>query len=939
MAKRSTITTDVDKAVEFLQYMFGDEPNGFIQLFKLKPGEAKLKDEELEEPEVKKVKSPGINDTYSAPERVDSEWWRQYSTLYNIWFCTATGKAKKSRHTTTNAVDVPAIWFDLDACKYFGVPVKAFLTDNKNTLNVSAWVESSENALQGYYKLKTIYNLDGSEENFKKDLLELLSKICLYFGGDMGVVSPGRLMRLPGSLNLKPEYPVPFQVTAHYTDNTISMKELKAQFKDVNPDTVPKIVLFALEYIIRASEFWNEGSRHQIMLALAGTVRKGGINKEACLGLFKELSNTLGDDEYREADVLSTYEKEDIKKLASLRSGFAEIADPVEKVIDFWVKLKQTYCKKLKIQFVPENYDPIKSIGEDGAFIERATETYFNSSDGPIVYSNFVVHIKGKLFKAATHDTVWLAQVVTKGQPVQTVEISTAAHNTWATFSKIPHLPTGLAVYNTKIWNHYVAWLSSNCPDENYVETPYYGWLDVDSKEPTIVIQEQEHEKYIWTKANTDTAMPGGMQKELSKDQVIRYLTEFAKNYDGYHEERYIWPALGWFTAVPLSAFFREKISGFPAMVIYGLPGSGKSQLSTKVLSPHFGCIGPTVYDTSTPYFIKHHMLSNNICPMVVDNFKEQPGNNQTQKAQDLIGIISASWDGNMTGGGKVDGSLRIDRFQAPLCVTAEHLYNEESTVQRTFSILINHNWTNYMKGVSEEEKLEHQKKVAWLHDKKRSGYLGTIILNWIIENLDEALDIIDQCMVKLRKECAKSSTVERKRDGFSGPLAGLYLLKRIYNHYGLKFPVRTSEFLPLIMEADPEAKKVSHGSSALKELFKATDTVISLNLRRRTPLIGSVYVIDPHEKRYAYFDINRWRSEIKFLMTGTSSASLTNDTAFYNLLQDCLTSDEETPIVDFPKNHPIFKQMCVKLDLVKVAKKYRVNTHQWEDIETQYGE
>jgi hypothetical protein len=241
MAKRSTITTDVDKAVEFLQYMFGDEPNGFIQLFKLKPGEAKLKDEELEEPEVKKVKSPGINDTYSAPERVDSEWWRQYSTLYNIWFCTATGKAKKSRHTTTNAVDVPAIWFDLDACKYFGVPVKAFLTDNKNTLNVSAWVESSENALQGYYKLKTIYNLDGSEENFKKDLLELLSKICLYFGGDMGVVSPGRLMRLPGSLNLKPEYPVPFQVKAHYTDNTISMKELKAQFKDVNPDTVPRL--------------------------------------------------------------------------------------------------------------------------------------------------------------------------------------------------------------------------------------------------------------------------------------------------------------------------------------------------------------------------------------------------------------------------------------------------------------------------------------------------------------------------------------------------------------------------------------------------------------------------------------------------------------------------------------------------------------------------
>jgi DNA-directed RNA polymerase subunit L len=73
--------------------------------------------------------------------------------------------------------------------------------------------------------------------------------------------------------------------------------------------------------------------------------------------------------------------------------------------------------------------------------------------------------------------------------------------------------------------------------------------------------------------------------------------------------------------------------------------------------------------------------------------------------------------------------------------------------------------------------------------------------------------------------------------------------------------------------------------------------------------------------------------------MTGTSSASLTNDKAFYSLLQDCLTSKEATPIVDFPKDHPIFRQMCVKIDLNIVATKFKVNTHQWEDIEAQYGE
>lgn len=936
---RSTITTDVDKAIDFLRYMFGDDPKGFIQLFKLKPGEAKPKEDEEGEPVVVKTKSPGLNDGYSAPEKINSDWWRQFSTLYNIWFCTALGKEKNKTHDTRNTLEVPAIWFDLDACKYFGVPVKPFLSDHRNDDDVSCWVQSSENALQGYYKLKVPYNLDGSAENFKKDLLELLCKICLYFGGDMGVVSPGRVMRLPGSLNLKPEYPIPFQVKAHYTDNVISMKELKAKFKGVNPDTVPRIVLFALEYIIRASEFWNVGSRHQIMLLLAGTVRKMGMNKEACLALFNELYQKLGDDEYREADVLSTYQEEDIKKLASLRSGFGEIADPVEKVIEFWVKLKKMYCKKLSIQFVPENYDPTKSVEENGAFIERVTETYFNGSDGPVAFSNFVIHVKGKLVKVPSGDIMWLAQVVTKGQPAQIVELSTASHNTWATFSKIPHLPTGLAVYNTKIWSHYVAWLNDNCPDETFYETPYYGWLDVEEDGAILLIQGQEHEKYIWTKGNTDTAIPGAYQKELGKTDIVRYLKNFAKNYDGYHEDRYIWSALGWFAAVPLSAFFRKKIGGYPAMVIYGLAGSGKTQLPIKLLSPHFGCTLPSSYDGSSPFYIRSHMLSNNLCPLVIDNFKENPGNNQTQKAQDLIGIISNSWDGNMVGAGKADGGVRIDRLQAPICVTAEHLYTEESTVHRTFSIYIDHKWTNYMKSVSEEERLEHDRKEAWLHSNRHAGYMSTIILNWVAENLEETLDIIDQCTLKLRKECAKSATVERKRDGFSGPLAGLYLLKRIYTYYGLEFPIKSSQFLPLIMAADPEAKKVSHGSSAMNELFRVTDTAISMNLRRRTPLIGSVYVINPNDKQYAYFDINRWRAEIKSYMTGTSSASLTNDRAFYSLLQDCLTSQEATPIVDFPKDHPVFKHMCVKIDLGIVATKFKVNTHQWQDIEAQYGE
>jgi hypothetical protein len=948
----STAMTDADRAIEFLRFLFGDSPRGLIATLNAKPGEAKpvaeLDDydeaEGVAPPPAKKAKEKPemLSHAYSTPEKVFSEWWRTHSHQYNIWFCTATVKDRHARHNASNSLDVPALWFDIDAFKYFSVPGKAFYADIKSTEDVSAWVESSKDGLQGYYKLAEPFDMHGDAKLFKKELEPLLLDIALYFGADMEVCTPARLMRLPGTLNVKPEYAQPYAVVAHTCqDNTYSFGELCKKFKNVDQNTAPKTVIFGVTYVLQGSEIWSEGERHLIMMSLAGTVRKMGINKEACMNLFRALELTLGDDEFREADVESTYDIPELDKVRSLRSEYGVVADEIEEIIKYWVKLKKSYCKKKRLDFTPENYDPTRTLDpeDSGLFFERNMQTCYHGEDHDNVFSNFAIHLVGKLVKADTKDVVWLADVVTQGQPVKRVEITTASHNNWQVFSRIPHLPTGLTVFDGKMWPHYIAWLAQKCPEEVIKESTYYGWLEVGKKEPVLLLPNQPHDEYVWTRSNEDTACLDAL-KELENDEIVAYLERFGDCYSQYHEEHFIWPSLGWFAAAPMSAFFRQQVGGFPSLLTYGLAASGKSHLFEKVLGPHFGSQTGKCYDSTTIYAMKMFLVSNNLYPLIIDDFRDNPGprgDDVKSRCGQLLSIIRAAWDGLETGSGKGDGTLRKDRFQAPLCIVGEHPISEDATMQRIFSITLNHDWLYDANALDTEERTAMSRRMRWLYDTKHEGWLGTIILEWTIKNLALCKTLMEQCLDKIEEVCP-SEIPERKRHGFAVILYGLHTMRLIYEDRGLVFPLATKRFLNIIFAADPQSRKTNYGTSALTELFKATDSAIIMNTRRGTPLQGSVFVLDLHDRDIAYFDINRWRSEVRQFLGASTSAALLNDVAFHNLLKDCVRKADD-PILGFPEDHPIFQEMCVSVNLARVRKQFGINTHQWSNNEPKFEE
>ncbi len=929
--------SDIKLAIKFLSWYFGDEPSGLIGLMWQRPA----RDEER-----RKEKKYDIDWTsYSNPEKINTERWRKESDKWGITFCTSLLRSREEKHNHTNCLDVSHLWFDVDACKKLGISGSEVYSELRRTEDVSCWTRSSENGIQGFFTLKEPYTIDGNKQVFEEAIEGLLWDICYYYGGDTQVNNLGRMMRLPGTLNIKPEYPEPWEVTCKiFEDNVYTLKELKERFKP-NPDLVPRVVFMALCHAL--VDIWRPSERHELLLRLAGSVRKGGLNKDACTQLFREIrvffQDDAGDDADRAAIIESTYSN-NIEEMASIRTDYPEIADDVEKAINFWCDLKKKYCKERGFSFIPENVNLLQPRTEgNGTFFETEDmETMFYGKEGDEQFSNFVIRPISRVLKADSKDVVWRALMLTKNEVPATIEIPTSKTISWHQFASIKGVPIGASVLQSSMWNQYIKYLADNPPEITMKETPFYGLLGLETKNPTIMLQNNPHSDYVLSINSEDTAIPNAFEKELTDTEIKNYLETFLDSYKRYHEDRFIWPALGWFTTCSVSEIIRKE-NGFPSMMVYGLAESGKSHLITRVLSMHYGCERSHAYGSTTSFAMRKYLSGNNICPLVVDEFRD----NSKERTKEIQGIIRSLWDGSKSSSGTITGDLRKSEYVAPLCLIGEHNYfDDEAAVHRSFSVKLSRDWLRSVRKnqeLAQEGNTEAQARLdalnearEWLHDTKYRGWLGTIIMSWVRTHLNEVAAIIQHC----RKIVDDTSTVriERKRAGFASVLTGYVILDQILAQYGLKMPIKLKYMLECIYTADYGIQEQSeYDTGTMQLLFNYTDRIILKGLRQKSPFLGQVYRFDSLDESIIYMESSRWFAEIQSEIHVASSASLTNFVQFKELLKEHKRNDD-SPIIGFPKNDPYFPVNCVKIDLEKVRKVFHINTMQWksrqEDID-----
>jgi hypothetical protein len=838
-----------------------------------------------------------------------------------------TVKTNEANNNIENVSKFSAVWCDIDDCKELGIPGEEFYTELKNSEAISAFNRSSLNGIQLFWRLDKPWNLKGDKNRFTEHLAGLLYDICYYYGGDYRVVTAHRLMRLPGSLNLKPEYiSDPFMAKSRMTDQKFTLDELKKRFVP-DPDLVPRLISYACTRTL--TEIWEKGDRHFIILQLAGSARKHGVNKEACRRLCKEVQKFFGDTEDRSANIDSTYEAE-LDSVATLHTDYAGVADAVERAIDVWVKQKIVYCKKRGFDFFPENINPLESKKGDDTFYERGLQTYYAGKDKEELFSNFVIKLNGRIIRAATNSSSWLAEICMEGELPTRIEISTEKHSQWQKFLTIPEVPVGTMVTAPKMWAEYIAYLQTTCPDYVVKESTYYGWVDIDKGTPSLLLPGVPHENYVWTGREDTAASPHILRQEIPFDDVTAYLKKFIDYYATYHEPTFIWPALGWFASCSVKELIRRRCNGFPTLAIKGLSGAGKSYLIEGVLGMHYGCQHPHDFDTTSIVAIRTWLSSNNICPVIIDEFRQYQGSREP-KTVEMVNMIRGLHDGFQSSRGMSNGSGGLTKsvFQTPLCLVGEHGFIDPASVNRSLIIALNRSWINKYHALSEIEQNKLDVKRAWLHDTNHQGWLGSILISWAGNHAQEIAEIIERAEEWVKETCP---TVEdRKRTGCTANIVGHMILAQIYREHSLTYPLKKHEILDYLYSCDPTLKTEQSDSATIQHLFEVTDGVIIDAHRARMSHENTLYVYDINDNDFIFVDISRWYRLIKPHIRVSESATLTDQAAFISLIQDHHTHGD-SPFVEFTANHPVLGK-CVKIDIRKVQTAFGINTAQWRGI------
>lgn len=929
--------TNQQLTIDFLDALFGEEPDGPIYVC------AKREDSSGDAKTQHKY--------YSHPTSIDTKWWTENVSRNNMWFCTGTalrtkdkiddsGSKIKARKAAENIGTISSLWFDIDACKkLFNPQTKSVIVDGSEFLgelrtqveDVTAWVRSSEHGIQGYFKLDEPITLDGDKAKFKEEIEPVLIDIAWYFGADFQTTHIGTLMRLPGTLNVKREYSTPFSVKASlYPDRVSTFKSLKKRF---TPDLaqVPVVVSYAMLKVIQ--EIWESGYRHPISLELAASIRKAGLDRKSCERLFKELHKVLEDDEDRLSEIETTYER-DIDEIRTLRAGdWAECASAVDEILEFWRKHKEEYAKKRGLEWHPE-VDPTRTKRSAGdlPFYVRDNQTFYIDADGEQKrVANFALRVVKKIIRAEDRSLTWLTEINKPGAAPMLTEVPAEKHNSWRAFSTVKPIPSGIGFGPTSLWTQYIMQLDEEAADSPTVrETPYYGFLAVREGNPVLLLPGTEREDYVWLEERAlDTAMPGALTKELSPKAIAKYLTGLGQYYPLYHDKSYAYSALGFFCACSIAAFFRShpRVEGFPTLSITGLKGSGKSTLISQVLGPHYGCsdVKSFAQRGTTVYAIRRRLASNNVCPYILDEFKDE----NEIRTTELQGIIRSLWNRYIAESGTASGGIRSDHLEAPLVVIGEHPYSDEATLDRTFSVRVHPTWVKAMRDASTKRKHEFEAAQNWLHDSHHLGKLGTILLSYVGEHMDEVNDLIDTALELVEQTSPLSN--ERKNKGFAAVFAGVLLLEKIYKQHDIKFFIKGDEILNAIYTADPQVEEGrAPDSSTLRTLFTATDKIIVEAIRTDRPYAGIMYIFDNQKRDTIYFQRTRWFDLVNSVVRSSNSAALKNDRAFEDLLKENVGN----VIVGFPKNHPRFKEGCIEVDLKQIAKTYHINVDSWRDEE-----
>jgi hypothetical protein len=144
-----------------------------------------------------------------------------------------------------------------------------------------------------------------------------------------------------------------------------------------------------------------------------------------------------------------------------------------------------------------------------------------------------------------------------------------------------------------------------------------------------------------------------------------------------------IWPMIGWYSASCLKPWFETKNYRFPVLNVAGTKGSGKTSLIQRIFMPLMGQTDAKTYDSGTTRFVTLALLgSSNAVPIAFSEFRYE-------LVERFIRFILLAYDTGHDPRGKGDQTTVDYPLSAPFSVDGEDLVEDPAARERLVAVVL----------------------------------------------------------------------------------------------------------------------------------------------------------------------------------------------------------------------------------------------------------
>ena len=549
-------------------------------------------------------------------------------------FFGAAPRRSSTSGTKQSVSRVTVLWSDVDAKNFNNSKALAISSIAKFILPPSFLIDSGH-GFHAYWLLKSACTVEEAEV--------LLKGIRDLVGGD-AVTDASRVMRIPGTLNIKDDTPVECRVVTERADLRYSSDDITAATQ-VSVETSRRVATGDVEgYKSRSERDW-------------GVVRElttRGVSREAIKAIFRY--QPIGDkykdagDSYLDHTLDNAAQREGFSVAEGLPAGsaFYEVGDT------WWI-----VSSKGKRQVSTYVFEP-----------RRLLET----ERGDILFGD----VRADGFE--WHDVSFPRDAFTRIDTL-TKKLGLASWQ-WLGTDKdvrylLPYLVDRWKVRGRQkargvatIGRHGDLWVWEGGSVAKDGALDNYTSPIVFINPSRVRVQTRYHLAEVDDNFRALLKMVASLLPKINLPEVI-------------------WPVIGWFMATPLKPIFEHQSIRFPALDLYGTRGSGKSSTVLQVMLPLMGSKDVPAHShdcSTTPFVLLTLLASANAVPVSLGEYRQSSIAART--FENLRRAMLLAYDVGIDARGRPDQTTTEYPLSAPFVVDGEDALGDAALLER--SIVVN---------------------------------------------------------------------------------------------------------------------------------------------------------------------------------------------------------------------------------------------------------